>query len=147
SRSADRAASPHSLHSRSSGAALPGREEQRPSLPRAAARRRAGKNAAGRWVQNPWRECNSLRMHDLIRAASEVVRLLPSRGGMKSNQTASRYPSNYVWTPPRDFREICACQRHARLERALWRRALRVAKRRGVALLVTVPLAFGAIGI
>src|SRR5437764_1831160 len=82
-------------------------------------------------------------MHDLIRMASEVVRLLPTGGDMTSNQMASRY----VWTPPRDFREICACQRHARQERALWRRALRVARRRGVALLVTVPLAFGAIGI
>jgi soluble lytic murein transglycosylase-like protein len=82
-------------------------------------------------------------MHDLIRMTSRVVRLLPMRGGMKSNQTASRY----IWTPPRDFREICACQRHARQERALWRRALRVARKRGVALLVTVPLAFGAIGI
>jgi soluble lytic murein transglycosylase-like protein len=54
--------------------------------------------------------------------------------------------ADYTWTPPRDFRDICACQRHARRERALWRRALRGAKRRGVALLVTVPLAFGAIG-
>ena len=53
---------------------------------------------------------------------------------------------DYMWTPARDFREICACQSHARRERALWRRALRGAKRRGVALLVTVPLAFGAIG-
>lgn len=52
----------------------------------------------------------------------------------------------YIWTPPRHFREICACQHHARSERALWRRALRAAKRRGVALFVTVPLAFGAIG-
>ncbi|MEA2163405.1 MAG: hypothetical protein QOK37_1532 [Thermoanaerobaculia bacterium] len=55
--------------------------------------------------------------------------------------------STYTWTPQRDFREICACQRHARQERTLWRRALRIARRRGVALLVTVPLAFGAIGI
>jgi soluble lytic murein transglycosylase-like protein len=62
---------------------------------------------------------------------------------MTSNQPAS----SYIWTPPRDFREICACQRHARLERALWRRALRVARKRAVTLLVTVPLAFGAIGI
>lgn len=57
-----------------------------------------------------------------------------------------RYSAEYSWTPPQDFREICACQRHARREAALWRRALRGAKRRGVALLVTVPLAFGAIG-
>jgi len=52
----------------------------------------------------------------------------------------------YDWTPPRDFREICACQRHARLERSLLRRALRGVKRRGVALLVAAPIAFGAIG-
>jgi len=54
--------------------------------------------------------------------------------------------ADYSWTPPRDFREICACQRHARRQRTLWRRALRLARKRGVALLVTVPLAFGAIG-
>jgi soluble lytic murein transglycosylase-like protein len=54
--------------------------------------------------------------------------------------------TDYTWTPSRDFREICACQVHTRRERALWRRAMRGAKRRGVALLVTVPLAFGAIG-
>ncbi|MDP9361971.1 MAG: transglycosylase SLT domain-containing protein [Acidobacteriota bacterium] len=57
-----------------------------------------------------------------------------------------RRAADYTWTPPRDFRDICVCQRHARRERALWRRALRGAKRRGVALLVAVPLAFGAIG-
>lgn len=57
-----------------------------------------------------------------------------------------RRAADYTWTPPRDFRDICACQRHAHRERALWRRALRGAKRRGVALLVAVPLAFGAIG-
>ena len=57
-----------------------------------------------------------------------------------------RLDSNHTWTPSRDFREICACQSHARRERSLWRRALRVARRRAVALIVTVPLAFGAIG-
>jgi soluble lytic murein transglycosylase-like protein len=82
-------------------------------------------------------------MNDLISMTGELVRLLPSRDGMKQKQTTA----NYTWTPPRDFREICACQGHARRERTLWRRALRVAKRRAVALLVTVPLAFGAIGI
>ncbi len=51
-----------------------------------------------------------------------------------------------AWTPPRDFRDICDCQRHARRERTLWRRVLQGTKRRGIALLVTVPLAFGAIG-
>ncbi len=57
-----------------------------------------------------------------------------------------RHAAGDTWTPPWEYREICACQRHGRQERALWRRALRGAKRRGVALLVTVPLAFGAIG-
>jgi soluble lytic murein transglycosylase-like protein len=54
--------------------------------------------------------------------------------------------ADYSWTPPRDFFDICACQRHARRERALWRRAVRGARKRAVALFVTVPLAFCAIG-
>lgn len=57
------------------------------------------------------------------------------------------HAADYTWTPPRDFREICACQRHARRERALWRRAMRGARRRAAALVVTVPLAFCAIGV
>lgn len=51
----------------------------------------------------------------------------------------------------KDFRIICNCQVHARRERTLWRRSLRFAQRagravssRGVALIVGVPLAFGA---
>jgi hypothetical protein len=51
-----------------------------------------------------------------------------------------------------DFRIICDCQLHAQRERALWRRSLRGArlaashlKARGIALLVGVPLAFGAL--
>lgn len=86
-------------------------------------------------------------MHDLIRKAYEMVRVLRSRPLMMSKQTASIDSSAYTWTPQRDFREICACQRHARQERTLWRRALRATKRRGATLLVTVPIAFGAIGI
>lgn len=53
-----------------------------------------------------------------------------------------------------DWRIICDCQRHARQERAIWRRALggvRVvashAKRNGIALVIGLPIAFGAIGI
>jgi soluble lytic murein transglycosylase-like protein len=57
-----------------------------------------------------------------------------------------RRTADYTWTPPRDFRDICACQRHARRERALWRRAVRGARKRAVTLFVTVPLAFCAIG-
>jgi hypothetical protein len=81
-------------------------------------------------------------MNDLITKNKELVRLLPMAALMKLKPHATDYP----WTPPRYFREICSCQRHARRERSLWRRAVRGAKRRSVALIVTVPLAFGAIG-
>ncbi|HXH38969.1 MAG TPA: hypothetical protein VNN08_10100, partial [Thermoanaerobaculia bacterium] len=81
-------------------------------------------------------------MNDLITKSEELVRLLPLAALMKLKHRAT----DSTWTPPRHFREICSCQRHARRERSLFRRALRGAKRRGVALLVTVPLAFGAIG-
>lgn len=54
----------------------------------------------------------------------------------------------------RDVRTICDCQRHAARERTLSRRSLRLAQRiarhvshNGVALLIGLPLAFGAIGI
>ncbi len=54
----------------------------------------------------------------------------------------------------RDVRIICDCQRHAARERKLWRRSLRltqsIARRlshNGVALLIGLPLALGAIGI
>lgn len=55
--------------------------------------------------------------------------------------------TDYTWTPPRDFREICACQAHARRERALWRRVVRGARKRAVTLVVALPLVFGAVGI
>jgi soluble lytic murein transglycosylase-like protein len=45
--------------------------------------------------------------------------------------------------PDSEYRIICDCQRHARREKSLWRRSLRLATR-GVALLVGVPLAFAA---
>src|SRR5258706_9589519 len=81
-------------------------------------------------------------MNNLNTTSKELVRLLPLGAPMKLKIRAT----DYAWTPSRDFREICSCQVHARRERTLWRRTLRGAKRRGVALLVTVPLAFGAIG-
>ncbi|HUP49679.1 MAG TPA: hypothetical protein VNA04_12910, partial [Thermoanaerobaculia bacterium] len=50
-----------------------------------------------------------------------------------------------------DIRTICTCQVHARRERTLWRRSVRAARRatgnlkaRGIALLVSAPLALGA---
>jgi len=81
-------------------------------------------------------------MNDLIKNEQHVVRLLRLGEFMKPIRRAA----DYTWTPPRDFREICACQRHARRERALWRRVLRGTRRRATALVVTVPLAFCAIG-
>jgi soluble lytic murein transglycosylase-like protein len=45
-----------------------------------------------------------------------------------------------------DFRVICDCQRHAIRERSLWRRGLRVARRRGVAIAVGLPIACFALG-
>jgi soluble lytic murein transglycosylase-like protein len=54
----------------------------------------------------------------------------------------------------RDFRIICDCQRHALHERTILRRSARAVtraanhvRRNGIAFLVGVPLAFGAIGI
>ncbi|HEU4522966.1 MAG TPA: hypothetical protein VFT12_13240, partial [Thermoanaerobaculia bacterium] len=51
-----------------------------------------------------------------------------------------------------DIRTICSCQAHARRERVLWRRSYRAARRtigglkaRGLALIVSVPLALGAL--
>jgi hypothetical protein len=67
---------------------------------------------------------------------------------LSSNQTHPRRPS------PRDFRIVCECQRHAIRERTLRRRTIRGIRiigghlqRRGIALLLGVPIAFGAIGI
>lgn len=63
-------------------------------------------------------------------------------------------PTSGLRMHAKDFRIICDCQVHARWERTLWRRSLRFAQRagravstRGVALIVGVPLVFGAIGI
>ena len=54
----------------------------------------------------------------------------------------------------RDVHIICDCQRHALRERTVWRRSIRFShaavrqiRRGGIALLIGVPLAFGAIGI
>ena len=63
-------------------------------------------------------------------------------------------PSRVVGMDAMDFRIICDCQIHARRERTIWRRSLRMAQRaghavkgRGLALIVGVPLVFGAVGI
>lgn len=88
---------------------------------------------------------------DLIGSRADVVRLLPSglnRMRLSSSVSPAHRPTH------RDFRTICDCQRHAQRERTLARRAVRGMRvigrhlqRRTVALIVGVPLAFGAIGI
>jgi soluble lytic murein transglycosylase-like protein len=77
-----------------------------------------------------------LKINDLDLQQMKLVRVLP-----KSVRRMNA----------KDFRIICDCQVHARRERTLWRRSLRFAQRagravstRGVALIVGVPLAFGA---
>lgn len=52
------------------------------------------------------------------------------------------------WKSLDDVRLICHCQAHARREKALWRRSLRAVGRirtRGLAVLLGIPLALGAI--
>jgi soluble lytic murein transglycosylase-like protein len=51
-----------------------------------------------------------------------------------------------TWKGREDFRTICDCQRHARREKSLWRRAAHIASR-GIAVLVSIPLAFAAFDI
>lgn len=77
----------------------------------------------------------------------EVVRVLRFERAVNARALRSAPHGN-------DFRLICTCQRDAARERnALrrsWRRAARMAKglsRRSIAMLIGVPLAFGAIGI
>jgi soluble lytic murein transglycosylase-like protein len=54
------------------------------------------------------------------------------------------------WRPGEDFRVICTCQVHARRQRVWWRRGLRNVRnastraKSGMALLVGLPIAFGA---
>jgi hypothetical protein len=92
-------------------------------------------------------EINHLTDH-LTDLQASLVRLLPIGVAMIARM------SQAVWRTGPDYREICDCQRHARLERTLWRRTVRGARsvshhlRRGtIALVVGVPLAYGAIGI
>lgn len=60
-----------------------------------------------------------------------------------------RERADAAWRASKDFREICSCQVHARKQRAWWRRGLRSvlntsSRSRRVALLVGLPLVFGA---
>src|SRR5688500_11008891 len=67
---------------------------------------------------------------------------------MTRHHSGSRAPRRVTQA----VRTICDCQVHARRERALWRRSFRCARRaaarlqaRGIAVLVSVPLALGAL--
>jgi soluble lytic murein transglycosylase-like protein len=83
-------------------------------------------------------------LSDLNPRTADVVRVLPIGVPVMSNAAA------IDWRPGRDYRVICDCQHHARRERALWRRAIRRARqasRSTIALVIGLPLAFGALGI
>jgi soluble lytic murein transglycosylase-like protein len=87
----------------------------------------------------------SSAINELIAIPGNVVHLLPDAGiGMKTKRAGSG------WRAGEDFREICHCQVHARKQRAWWRRGLRSIRntsaraRSGVALLVGLPIVFGA---
>jgi soluble lytic murein transglycosylase-like protein len=65
----------------------------------------------------------------------------------------SRAAADYAWTPPRDFRVICTCQRHATRRRVLHRAKTAgrgvagFVHRRAMTLLVGLPIALGVASI
>jgi hypothetical protein len=92
----------------------------------------------------------SRSVSDLTGVASEVVRLLP----LAVTMIAKRTGIDERWRRSGEFRLICDCQHHARRDRTLLRRSVRgirfVAQhvsRGTLALIVGVPLAFGAVNI
>ena len=87
------------------------------------------------------------RISKLTEVSPNMVHLLPFRRSEMKNETPGKR-----WNSRHDFRLICDCQEHARREQTLWRRSVRAAgraarglRKRGLALLVGVPLAFGAL--
>jgi soluble lytic murein transglycosylase-like protein len=87
----------------------------------------------------------------LAYSSRKLVGILP----FSAPVTTTRAPRNQplpTWKPPRDYRVICSCQRHRvsrffgeiRMDRALHLAAEQMKKRAG-ALLIAVPLAFGAL--
>lgn len=56
----------------------------------------------------------------------------------------SRRKHDRSWKPGPDYRIVCSCQKHGGRSRSVWRRGLGLASR-GVAVLVSIPLAFAAI--
>jgi soluble lytic murein transglycosylase-like protein len=94
---------------------------------------------------------NFNRRNQLTSPPRRVVGFLPFSAAVK-NASRHRDKSLPTWTPPRDYRIICNCQTH-RARRLI--QALRVddplafaaaqVKKRAAALLIAVPLAFGAL--
>jgi Transglycosylase SLT domain len=99
----------------------------------------------------PMRESHLDEDQRVERDRSKLVRLLYFGGsGMRRHRSGAAAH----WRNGADFTLVCDCQHHARRERTLWRRSLRAINRTtrrlgrgGIALLVGVPLAFGAMGI
>ncbi len=88
----------------------------------------------------------SSALNHLAEARRKLVRVLPyALNHMKRDRAKDS------WRPGKeDFRVICKCQVHARRQRVWWRRGIRAVQnastraKSGVALLVGLPLAFGA---
>jgi hypothetical protein len=93
----------------------------------------------------------SHEVRNLTQPPSAVVRVLPS--AVKHMRLAATKGRSGPGWKDHDVRIICDCQLHARRERTLVRRSLRLAqtagrhiRRRSVAILIGVPVAFGVIG-
>jgi len=90
----------------------------------------------------------SRAISDLVAGPCKVVRLLPlAVAGMAASKHAAHAMKRW------DYRVICDCQEHARRERTLWRRSVRLVRggakqigSGGMALLFGVPLAVGVLG-
>jgi soluble lytic murein transglycosylase-like protein len=94
---------------------------------------------------------NSHSRNHLSSPSRRVVGILPFSATV-TTAPAYRDKSLPTWKPPRDYRVICSCQRHrtSRFLRELpVKRAVSFAaaqmKKRAAALLIAVPLAFGAL--
>ncbi len=87
----------------------------------------------------------SSAVNHLVEVPRKLVRVLPYAVNQMKRERAKE-----TGRPCKDdFRVICTCQVHARRERSWWRRGIRVVRNastrtRSVALLVGLPLVFGA---
>lgn len=88
----------------------------------------------------------SSAVNHLVDGPRKLVRVLPYAINRMKRERAKN-----AWRPGKeDFRVICTCQVHARRQRVWWRRGIRAVRsastraKSGIALLVGLPLAFGA---